>query len=84
MKKTRLKQSLEHPIINLVFAGILIYSGLSETLSTLLEDLKGFNLRSHHAVSICGFFHLVKAGLDLYDGKEQLGKFFHPKKEKDK
>ena len=78
-KKTRLRKSLEHPIINLTFAGILIYSGLSEIWSTLLEDI-----RSHHFVILCGFGHLLKAGLDLYDGKEQLGKFFHPKKEKDK
>lgn len=79
MKKTRLRKSLEHPIISLFFAVILIYSGLSEIGLTFVEDI-----RSHHFVILCGFWHLVKAGLDLYDGKEQLGKFFPPKKEKNK
>ena len=83
-EKNTPKKALENPIINLIFAGVLIYSSLSEALPTLLEDIKAFNLRSHHGASFFGFWHLVKAGIDLYDGKEQLGKFLHPKKEKDK
>ncbi|RKU13117.1 hypothetical protein C6503_16340 [Candidatus Poribacteria bacterium] len=79
MIKARLKQFLGHPITSLAFAGILIYSGLSEIWSTFWEDI-----RSHHFVIFCGSVHLLKAGLDLHDGKEQLKKFFHPKKEKDK
>ena len=77
MKKARLKKFLGHPITSLVIAGILIYSGLSEIWSTFLEDI-----RSHHFVIFCGFLHLLKAGLDLYDGKEQFGKFFDRKKRK--
>lgn len=77
MKKACLKKFLGHPLISLVFAGILIYSGLSEIWSTLLEDF-----RRHHLVVFCGFVHLLKAGLDLHDGKEQLQKFLHSKKEK--
>ena len=83
MARTKVRKFLEHPIISLVFAGILIYSGLNEIWSTFWEDI-----RSHHFVSLCGLLSLVKAGLDLYDGKEQFGKFFHQlfytKKEKDK
>ena len=83
MEKTFLRKVFKNPIFNLIIACILIYSGLSEALLTLLEDLREFNPRSHHAVSFCGFWHLAKAGLDLYDGKEQFGKFFDRKK-KDK
>ena len=78
MEKTFLRKVLKNPIFNLITACILIYLGLSEIWSTLLEDF-----RSHHLVSFCGFWHLAKAGLDLYDGKEQFGKFFNGKK-KDK
>ncbi len=70
MKKTRLRKFLEHPITNLVFAGILIYSSLSEIWSTLLEEF-----RTHHLVILCSLLPLSKAGLDLYDAKEKLEKF---------
>ena len=76
-KKTCLRKFYEHPIISLLIAGILIYSGLSEIWSTLLEDF-----RSHHLVIFCGFWHLGKAGLDLHDGKEQLKEFLNRKKRK--
>ena len=79
MLRAKVRKFLEHPIISLVFAGILVYSGLSEIWATLLEEF-----RSHHLVIGFGFWHVLKAWLDWQDGKEQLKKFFHPKKEKDK
>ena len=61
-EKNTPKKALENPIINLIFAGVLIYSSLSEALPTLLEDLKAFNLRSHHGQAFSVFGIWLKLG----------------------
>ena len=71
-KRTRLKNIINNPIVNFMVGVILIASGFEEAETTLIGDLKTSGPRSHHGVGILGAWHMLKAVLDLFEGRDRL------------
>ena len=68
-KKGWFKKLIHNSIVNLIFAVIFTYLSLREfetnLLTNLLEELK--ELKHHHWAALFGFWHVLKAGTDLYE-----------------
>ena len=75
-KRTQLKKLIDNPIFSFIIGLTLIHSFLSEVSPDLLEILKVSWLESHHGVGVFGFLHVLKAMLDLSEGKERLRRAF--------
>ena len=74
--RTRLKKIIDNPIASFIIGLMLIHSFLSEVSPGLLEILRISWLESHHGVGVFGFWHVLKAMLDLFEGKERLWRAF--------
>lgn len=59
-------------ILNFIFGVFLVITGLIEVLPPLLEDIKAFNLRSHHGITIIGSWHVLIAILDISEGIKHI------------
>jgi|TARA_B100001146_G_scaffold157903_1_gene139016 hypothetical protein len=54
-----LKSIIQHPYLDLAVVGILLYSGISETLSEM-EERKEFKLGVHHGIILFSIMHILK------------------------
>ena len=63
-----LKKFAEHPVLQIVVALILIYSGLYEAWETMADDIMKLNFGAHHGIAILGFVNLFKSLPDIIDG----------------
>ena len=70
MKNKKWKISVA--ILNFLFGVFLVITGLIEGLPSLLEDIKAFNLRSHHGITIIGLWHGLIAVLDICEGVKHI------------
>lgn len=59
-------------ILNFIFGVFLTITGLIEVLPPLLEDIKAFNPRSHHGITIIGLWHTLIAVLDISEGIKHI------------
>ena len=56
----RLKAFIEHPIINLAIALVLISTGLAEGWESFSSDLSDIHVGAHHGVLLFGIAMLVR------------------------
>ena len=54
-----LKNIIQHPYLDLAVVGILLYSGISETLAEV-EEGKEFKLGVHHGIILFSIMHILK------------------------
>ena len=72
--ETYLRPLTEDPRLNLAAGLALLIFSLLEVGPTLLEDIKAFNLGSHHGASIFGAWHIFKVLPDCLEGIERIYK----------
>ena len=67
-----MKRFLDNPYVNLFVAVALLYSGISEGWETLQEDLVNFDAKAHHGIMLFGFYKMLHAIPDLFEGVERV------------
>lgn len=67
-----MKRFLDNPYVNLFIAGTLLYSGLAEGWDTLQEDLTNLDAKAHHGIMLYGFYKMLRAIPDLFEGVERV------------
>ncbi len=73
--KAVLKQAvwvLRQPSTSAIVGVMLVLTGLGEVISTVLEEVDGFGLKSEHGLILFGLFQLSRALLDIVDGVERV------------
>jgi len=68
----KLHNFLEHPMVEIAIAVILIASSLAEGWETFSKDLSEFDVGAHHGVLIFGFAMLLRAIVDALDATKRL------------
>ena len=68
----KLRRFISHPWVSLMVAVVMLLAGLSEGWDTLEEDLMNADLRAHHGIIVYGFYAILKAIPDLFEGLERV------------
>lgn len=70
----RLRKLLDHPTVNLGIAVILVLTSLAEGWETIIDDLIELDAKVHHGVLVFGFFQLLRALTDMFEGAKKIAK----------
>ena len=68
----KLRKFVSHPWVSLMVAIVMLLAGLSEGWETLQEDLMNADLRAHHGIIVYGFYAMLKAIPDVFEGLEGI------------
>lgn len=68
----KLRKFISHPWVGLIVAMVMLLAGLSEGWETLQEDLMNTELRAHHGIIVYGFYAMLKAIPDVFEGLEGI------------
>lgn len=69
-----LRRTLEHPLVNLLVALVLIATSLAEGWETLHRDLVALDAGVHHGVLVFGFVNLLRTIPEVYAAAERVDK----------
>lgn len=69
-----LRRLVEHPLVNLVVALVLVATSLAEGWGTLREDMLQANVGAHHGLLVFGFVNLLRTLPELMDAAEHARK----------
>ncbi len=67
-----LRKFISHPWVGLVASLAMLFAGLSEGWDTMQEDLVNADIKTHHGVIVYGFYAVLKAIPDVFDGLDIL------------
>lgn len=66
-----LRKLVSSPLLNLIVAVILLYSGLAESWHEI-QEMEGFRFGVHHGVILYSLMQILKTLPDLFEGMEYL------------